>query len=164
MAIVVSKVGVNWGDAFFGYVPSKTIVSSGALYTCGSPYPHVGCALTDPVVAIGIIGATVMPHGIFLGSHLATQDRIGFLHTDSTLSDETVVPERQTWKEKIFGPMLKNCREAFRIIPGSHYDHVAKTHAEHINPPWQFVHAHIYHGTIDLVVNLLGIAVVVNSM
>ena len=34
MAIIISRVGVNWGDAFFGYVPSHTIVQSGALYTC----------------------------------------------------------------------------------------------------------------------------------
>ena len=27
-------------------------------------------------LAVGILGATVMPHAIFLGSHLATQDRI----------------------------------------------------------------------------------------
>ena len=28
------------------------------------------------LLAIGIIGATVMPHGLFLGSSLATQDRV----------------------------------------------------------------------------------------
>lgn len=107
-----------------------------------------------------------MPHGIFLGSHLATQDRIGspLTHTDSSLSGDTVVLENPTWKDKVFGPLLKNCREAFKILPGSHYAHVAKTHAEHENPPYPFVHAHIRHGMIDLTVNLLGLAVIVNSM
>lgn len=33
MAIVISRVGVDWGEAFFGYVPSHTIIESGALYT-----------------------------------------------------------------------------------------------------------------------------------
>ncbi|CAE6392674.1 unnamed protein product [Rhizoctonia solani] len=42
-----------------GYLPSKTLFQSGALYT-----------------SIGILGATVMPHAIFLGSSLATLDRI----------------------------------------------------------------------------------------
>ncbi|KAF4573647.1 hypothetical protein EYR36_008165 [Pleurotus pulmonarius] len=59
MAIIISKVDVNWAEAFHGYVPSKYIFQSGGLYT-----------------SVGIIGATVMPHSLFLGSALATQDRI----------------------------------------------------------------------------------------
>ncbi|OBZ79272.1 hypothetical protein A0H81_01563 [Grifola frondosa] len=33
MAVIISKVNVNWGDAFDGFVPSKTIFNSGGLYT-----------------------------------------------------------------------------------------------------------------------------------
>lgn len=53
------KVDPNWADVFDGYVPSSTIVGSKALY-----------------VSIGILGATVMPHGLFLGSHCALLTRI----------------------------------------------------------------------------------------
>ncbi|KAF9777444.1 hypothetical protein BJ322DRAFT_1179670 [Thelephora terrestris] len=45
-----------WGQAFLGYVPSKNVFQAGSLYT-----------------SIGVIGATVMPHSLFLGSALATQ-------------------------------------------------------------------------------------------
>jgi metal iron transporter len=33
MCIIISKVNVDWGDAFFGFVPSKTIFQQGGLYT-----------------------------------------------------------------------------------------------------------------------------------
>ncbi|ESK86095.1 transporter protein smf2 [Moniliophthora roreri MCA 2997] len=59
MCIIIARVDVHWGDAFEGYLPSKYIFPNGALYT-----------------SVGILGATVMPHSLFLGSALATQDRI----------------------------------------------------------------------------------------
>lgn len=34
MAIIISKTQINWGDAFDGFVPSKTVFQSGGLYTC----------------------------------------------------------------------------------------------------------------------------------
>ena len=34
MAIVISKVDVDWADVFRGYLPSKYIFSSGSLFTC----------------------------------------------------------------------------------------------------------------------------------
>lgn len=54
VALIV-KVSPAWRDVFHGYVPSERIVSDGALY-----------------VAVGIIGATVMPHAFFIGSKMAT--------------------------------------------------------------------------------------------
>ncbi|KAK0192479.1 putative transporter of the NRAMP family [Armillaria mellea] len=59
MCIIIARVDVHWPDAFLGYVPSKYIFKNGALYT-----------------SVGILGATVMPHSLFLGSALATQDRV----------------------------------------------------------------------------------------
>lgn len=34
MVVIITKVHVNWGDAFQGYIPSKYIFSSGGIYTC----------------------------------------------------------------------------------------------------------------------------------
>ncbi|WWC87494.1 uncharacterized protein L201_002384 [Kwoniella dendrophila CBS 6074] len=51
-----------WKDVFFGLVPSSTLVKPGALY-----------------IGVGIIGATVMPHALFLGSSLASVDRLNML-------------------------------------------------------------------------------------
>lgn len=53
------RVSPVWKDAFRGYVPSSGIVSNGALY-----------------IAVGIIGATVMPHAFFIGSKMATMRRL----------------------------------------------------------------------------------------
>ncbi|KAF9062045.1 smf Mn2+ and Fe2+ transporter [Rhodocollybia butyracea] len=58
MCIVISRVDVQWNHAFLGFLPSKNAFSNSAFYT-----------------SIGILGATVMPHSLFLGSALATQDR-----------------------------------------------------------------------------------------
>lgn len=49
----------NWADVFDGYVPSSTLVQPEALYT-----------------GIGIIGAVIMPHAMYLGSHFSTINRI----------------------------------------------------------------------------------------
>lgn len=57
--ILIRKINPYWPDVFNGYLPSKTIFQPGALYT-----------------SIGILGATVMPHALFLGSSLATLDRV----------------------------------------------------------------------------------------
>lgn len=34
MCILVSRVDVEWGDAFKGFLPSKGVVQHGSLYTC----------------------------------------------------------------------------------------------------------------------------------
>ncbi|GMK54527.1 hypothetical protein CspeluHIS016_0111130 [Cutaneotrichosporon spelunceum] len=60
--ILLDMVKPVWRDVFHGLVPSKTLFSPGALY-----------------VGIGIIGATVMPHALFLGSALAGIDRLDML-------------------------------------------------------------------------------------
>ena len=39
MAVIISKAGVHWGEAFDGFVPSKALVSSEGLYNCKPPSP-----------------------------------------------------------------------------------------------------------------------------
>ena len=103
MAVIISKTEINWGDAFFGFVPSKTVFQSGGLYTCEclSRSPRVDgsivLTLNALIAAIGIIGATVMPHSLFLGSALATQDRVASsprqsASRDADASDEGALP------------------------------------------------------------------------
>ncbi|WVF66834.1 hypothetical protein IAT40_001576 [Kwoniella sp. CBS 6097] len=60
--ILLKLINPVWKDVFFGLVPSKTLVDPGALY-----------------IGVGIIGATVMPHALFLGSSLASVDRLNML-------------------------------------------------------------------------------------
>ncbi|GAA5955465.1 hypothetical protein JCM3765_006787 [Sporobolomyces pararoseus] len=53
------EVDPKWKDVFHGYVPSSGIVNNGGIY-----------------IAVGIIGATVMPHAFFIGSKMACMRRI----------------------------------------------------------------------------------------
>ncbi|KAI0707850.1 Nramp-domain-containing protein [Earliella scabrosa] len=154
MAVIISKASVNWGDAFKGYIPSNTIFKSGALY-----------------ISIGIIGATVMPHSLFLGSALATQDRLSpsssstksaMLSTmDSTFSSESAVANSRPSFPTRAGAWF---HQHFRVLPVSELPNEAKNHAERENRPYDVVHAHLYHGIVDMVISLLGLAVVINSM
>ncbi|KAI0673819.1 natural resistance-associated macrophage protein [Trametes maxima] len=163
MAIIISKARVHWGDAFLGYVPSKTVIQSNALYT-----------------SIGIIGATVMPHSLFLGSALATQDRVSHLPDpakeaqlatmDSTYTAASEVTISGNTIAKKRGPLslteyiMASVRRHFRVVPVTEVAHAPTSHAEHENRPYSFVRRHLYHGIVDMVVSLLGLAVVINSM
>ncbi|KAI0059413.1 smf Mn2+ and Fe2+ transporter [Artomyces pyxidatus] len=125
MCIIISKVHVDWGQAFDGFVPSKAIFEHGGLYT-----------------SVGILGATVMPHSLFLGSALSTQDRVSPAPAKST-SIESLDNVSATINDPITDP---------------------KNHSERENNSWQFVQAHLSHGIVDVVVSLLGLAVIINSL
>jgi metal iron transporter len=52
----------------------------------------------------------------------------------------------------------------FRTPPTSAYSTRAQRHKDRENNPFEFVKAHIYHGTVDIMLNLLGFAVLINSL
>lgn len=117
-----------------------------------------------------------MPHSIFLGSALATQNRLPdknskLSRVDSSFtvdSDTTCVP--RTFKFSVSAPadLLRRFRRgfvnAFCIVPADQTASEPKTHADRENNNYAFVRAHIYHGTIDISISLLGLAVVINSL
>ncbi|KAF5345709.1 hypothetical protein D9758_013040 [Tetrapyrgos nigripes] len=146
MCIIIAKIDVNWGDTFFGYLPSKYIIPNGALYT-----------------SVGILGATVMPHSIFLGSALATQDRV---------SPPPVVPDDSDGESFVYtNPFFRAVRavkratvSAFKIPPPSEYATTVTRHCDRENKTSEFIKKHLYHGIIDMAVSLLGFAVVINSL
>ncbi|CAE6486223.1 unnamed protein product [Rhizoctonia solani] len=76
--ILIRKIDPYWPDVFNGYVPSKTIFQPGALYT-----------------SIGILGATVMPHALFLGSSLATLDRVS--HPPAAITTLPLNEQKRTY-------------------------------------------------------------------
>ncbi|KAK4703241.1 metal iron transporter, partial [Phenoliferia sp. Uapishka_3] len=53
------KVSPVWRKVFHGYVPGPGIIRGGGLY-----------------IAVGILGATVMPHAMFIGSKMACMRRL----------------------------------------------------------------------------------------
>ncbi|SGY68165.1 BQ5605_C004g02859 [Microbotryum silenes-dioicae] len=73
------KVSPVWKDVFHGYVPGPGIIRGGGLY-----------------VAVGIVGATVMPHAFFIGSKMATMRRLApdqYAYDDD---DEDLMDEKNT--------------------------------------------------------------------
>ena len=119
-----------------------------------------------------------MPHSLFLGSALATQDRIK--HSTECPASASVSSSRATAGEStsesssvndISQPhvLLKKLKEAARAtvqLKRVEGDGAlkAKTHDEWTNRPLEVVRRHIYHGIVDMVISLLGLAVVINAL
>ncbi|KAF9225332.1 smf Mn2+ and Fe2+ transporter [Gyrodon lividus] len=154
MILITARLTVNWGNAFRGFVPSKELFANGALYT-----------------AVGIIGATVMPHSLFLGSHLATQDRLSkqapttFSHS-SFLQPQTSSQPTTTLLRRLHQSVTRRSRKLFSVSPSDEtsYPSDVLTHTDRENNVLGFVRSHIYHGMADVVMSLLGFAVIINSL
>ncbi|TFY71053.1 hypothetical protein EVG20_g1959 [Dentipellis fragilis] len=150
MCIIISRVSVDWGDAFDGFVPSKTIFEHGGLYT-----------------SVGILGATVMPHSLFLGSALATQDRVSPRTSKPLAQSSDSVDSLSTASISRWHPTPRDWWRSFvsnfRVAP---LDPAAepKCHAERENNSLSFVKSHLGHGIADIVISLLGFAVLINSL
>lgn len=104
---------------------------------------------------MGILGATVMPHSLFLGSALATQDRA--LVKTVSLPSVTSIPATRSrgLVEKfsdLFRPVHTDSSEDF------------ESHADRPNNSLSFIKAHLHHAMVDIIVNLLGLAVIINSL
>ncbi|KAH9953383.1 natural resistance-associated macrophage protein-domain-containing protein [Russula dissimulans] len=137
MCILVSRVQVEWGDAFKGFLPSKTLFHHGGLYT-----------------SVGIVGATVMPHSLFLGSALATQDRVSV--------NLVTLPEMSNTRTTGPKGFLRKLSTLFRPV---HVDaDEFASHADRPNNSLSFVKAHLRHSVIDIVISLLFLAVTINAL
>ena len=130
---------------------------------------HFSIRLLIVVPAVGIVGATVMPHSLFLGSHLATQDRLA-KDSDEDLPkfSETLSLHQMTLSQR----MLRRIRHVFSwrsLFSISRSDETSYppnvlTHADRKNNKLGFVRSHIYHGMADVIASLMGFAVVINSL
>ncbi|KAF8205412.1 smf Mn2+ and Fe2+ transporter-like protein [Mycena galopus ATCC 62051] len=153
MIIVITKVNVDWAKAFEGFVPSKYIFSNGGLYT-----------------SVGILGATVMPHSLFLGSVLATQDRLTVEASPvvTVLEPRSTVDSSETSKSlsKLlrFNRLVGFFASILRTPPPSQSSTHVKRHTDRENNSLAFIQAHLTHGVVDIVGSLLGFAVVINSL
>lgn len=115
-----------------------------------------------------------MPHSLFLGSALATQDRVDHLPDPAkeaqaqlrTLDSSVSSASRGSSKKLGLVEYIRaGAKRHLRIV---NVTDVARpdlaSHAEHTNRPYSFVRLHLYHGIVDMVISLLGLAVVINSM
>ena len=124
---------------------------------------------------MGILGATVMPHSLFLGSALATQDRISFRaprgagtrntankkETDNSLQNQP--SEKVSHLRRLYEKFKKNILGAFIKPPADMYS-TRSSYGERQNNSFEFVRAHIYYGMFDIVGSLFGFAVMINSL
>jgi metal iron transporter len=96
-----------------------------------------------------------MPHSLFLGSALATQDR--------ALVKPTALPSMSNIRATESKGLLRKLSDLFRPARVETSDE-STSHADRPNNSLSFVKAHLYHAIVDLVVNLLGLAVIINSL
>ncbi|KAJ7840176.1 natural resistance-associated macrophage protein-domain-containing protein [Mycena olivaceomarginata] len=158
----LAKVNVDWPRAFEGFLPSKYIFNGDGLDTSFFFF-YVSLFLK----AVGILGATVMPHSLFLGSALATQDRLAIaappiavkLEPPSDASDEAT-------SKTLTRPnrLIEFFVSLFRTPPPSQSSTQVKRHSDQENNSLAFIQAHLNHGIVDIVGSLLGFAVLINSL
>ena len=116
-----------------------------------------------------------MPHSLFLGSALATQDRISFRGPQDAEGTRDTVSEKErnddslpvqnhpykkvSYLRRLYGTFKKVILDAFLKPPANLY-----CYSERQKNSFEFVRAHIYYGMFDMVGSLLGFAVMINSL
>ena len=102
-----------------------------------------------------------MPHALFLGSFLATQDRVSGppATLPSPIAAEDGPPpsalvRARTWFNSLFAVTPAERKAATR-------DYRDKYGRE--NSELQFIRGHLTHGLVDVVCSLFGVAVPINS-
>ncbi|KAI5124421.1 hypothetical protein M0805_008305 [Coniferiporia weirii] len=143
--VLIVKVSPSWPTVFDGFLPSKTLGGPSALYA-----------------SVGIIGATVMPHALYLGSYLATLDRVTTTPLARPLPSPTssTAPSRRARVKNL----IKSLFSAHRSKAGEDGKPDSWTpYGERENNALSFIKAHYTHGLWDIILSLLGFAVVINS-
>lgn len=113
-------------------------------------------------LAVGIIGATVMPHALYLGSYLASQDRV-------TSASPPAVPLLPGARLSLSRPaQLKKFTRSLFTPKRPRRDEEGMPdrwtqYPDRENKSFSFVRAHYLHGLWDVIISLLGFAVVINS-
>src|ERR1700733_10791411 len=105
-----------------------------------------------------------MPHSLFLGSALATQDRISSsppkrpLHSPSLSEESLELPNEKPVPHlrRLFQGVCYFISSAFRVRRETEDMVKPKCHADRENNTLTFVQAHLYHGIFDMAISLLG--------
>ena len=155
--VLLVRLAPDWGDVFEGYLPSDSIVADGALY-----------------ISVGIIGATVMPHALFLGSKLGTIERMDFPELDEAdeEQDGTKTAEAEGMPlDKMATPRVRTrSRSMANMGPSLHMPHPTPMPSLPLTPrdesqarSLRSIKIHVHHAQVDIVISLFSFALVVNS-
>jgi len=103
-----------------------------------------------------------MPHALFLGSALATQDRVSDALPDKEGDLPAPILAKIAIKVKVrrFVSSLFQFSRAERSTTSIDY---RSKHGERENNPLSFIRQHLSHGIVDVVTSLLVLAVPINS-
>ena len=108
-----------------------------------------------------------MPHGVFIGSALATQNRVSPAtpkDDDASTPGLEPLPEVQRRPKGILDRIKPSLSEAFRVKALDGHSDRPQRHEDRENNSYWFVESHVRHGIVDIVLSLLGVAVVINSL
>lgn len=135
--VLLERVQPDWGEVFHGYVPSSTVVSSKGLY-----------------VSISILGATIMPHSLILGSHFATIERLDvdeFSYNEIDTTDQMSTNKQSLWKRL--------------ILPHVRVPEIVSTDELPKREPISFRHLNLVlqHASWDIAICLVLFAITINS-
>ena len=165
LIVLLVRVEADWPQVFLGYIPSDRLFENkpNVVYT-GKRFLCV-CVIRIFLTghgAVGILGATVMPHALFLGSYLSTRDRVSTspppIPSPVGMADARVgLIGRLRWQLR----SLFTVSRAERVA--AQRDHRNKYTAPE-NNTIDFVRAHLMHSVVDVVFSLLCVAVSINSM
>ena len=169
--VLLVRIKPHWPDVFHGYLPSHHVVQSGALY-----------------VSVGILGATVMPHAIILGSHFASIDRLPSLDPPCASDDVQHCADQSRWQlisssfSRLVRPKSETKTEVLRLtrVVRSLISHRTGTDdietdsmrqrrrerykAEDLPPrTLDNIRIHIKHASVDIGMSLVSFAIVINS-
>lgn len=146
--VLLARLSPNWGDVFHGYIPSSGIISHGGLYN-----------------AVGIIGATVMPHALFLGSRIATMDRISPptrreescpYASDVELADSPDRPQRPRRRSSLQPSLVRSLTLQSQTKPE---DVRANAEPVKVLRTVKFCRQHISHSSADIAFSLVTFAI-----
>lgn len=108
-----------------------------------------------------------MPHGLFLGSALATQGRAlesELFEPDDFEADMHDSPTPSGILGLLYSRFWLPVRYMFKIDRRARGPNCAQGHAGWPNNTLEFVRAHLWHGIIDVMGSLLGFAVIINAV
>jgi metal iron transporter len=98
-----------------------------------------------------------MPHSIILGSALATQDRIASAPSKESV-DLSAKPQSHLRRLQSY------MKSTLALKPLDDHRNRPQRHKDRENNTLAFIKDHLYHAIIDMVISLLGFAVLINSL
>ena len=99
-----------------------------------------------------------MPHALFLGSNLATQDRVSQASQRLPQPVDTRCLSFLQRLRRVFTNILHVSRSQ-----SDDFKDYTTRHEFRKNNSVEFVRAHIRHGTTDVILSLMGLAIPINS-